>query len=78
MTKTRPWAELDAKIVADPVRRARVEEGERARRDGIALGRLRAELGLGPDEVAEAPDEASGDISGAGADEGLYIATLRS
>ena len=48
MTKTRPFAELAAQVMADPVRRERVAIIERAMENALALADLRAR----PDKAA--------------------------
>jgi len=41
MTKTKPIAELAAKVKADPVRRERIETARLATKDALALAELR-------------------------------------
>lgn len=78
MTKTRPWSELKAKIEADPVRRARVEEGKKAIEDGLALGRMRSELGMQEFDVPESLESARAQPGDGEVTEDVYVATLRS
>lgn len=46
MPKTKPYADLSAKIRADPARRARIEEMERAMEDVLRLAELLEQGGL--------------------------------
>ena len=75
---TRPWAELKAKVLADPVRRARVEEGASALRDGIGLSQLRSRRGL--TEYPDPRDAKDADIVSSKNNDGedVYVAALRS
>ena len=78
MPSTKPWSELRDKIVADPIRRARMEEYGQAMEDVQALARLRAELGLPEYEVDDEHDQAPADVPGTMHQEDRYISALRS
>ena len=53
MTKTKPFAELAAKVKADPVRRERIETSKRAIRDALDLADLRARQDMTQQEMAQ-------------------------
>jgi hypothetical protein len=63
MTRTRPFAELSAKINADPASRIRVEQYKQAMLDAVM--------------VAETLDAATGDGARIEREEDAYLATLR-
>jgi hypothetical protein len=71
MTKTKPFAELAAKVKADPVRRERIETAKRAIKDARALADLRARQDMTQTEMAQA------NISRIEHVEDLYLSTLR-
>ena len=77
MTKTRPFAELEAQVMADPVRRARVATYKRAMEVALALAELRSRRGLSQSAVAETLGVTQTNISHIGREEDLYLATLR-
>ncbi len=76
--KARPFAELEAKVMADPVRRARVEERVRAIEDALALAELRAQRGLSQREVARKLAVSQANVSRVERGGDLYLSTLRS
>lgn len=78
MPQTRPWSEIRAKIDADPVRRARVDVGVQALRDGQALVQLRAALGLPEYDRDDEADASEATPHRGEREEDLYVATLRS
>jgi hypothetical protein len=63
MPKTKPFAELAAKVKADPVRRACIESEKQAIRDALALAALRTERGVTQTEVAESLGATQANIS---------------
>lgn len=77
MPKTKPFAELAAKVKADPVRRARIEVEKQAMRDAIALAELRKQRGTTQTNLAEALDVTQANISRIEHEEDLYLSTLR-
>jgi len=77
MTKTRPWAELAAKIEADPVRRARMAEYGRVFEDVLALTKLRDQLGLPEYPVNQEPDDVSPELGRVGNEEDPYVSARR-
>jgi DNA-binding XRE family transcriptional regulator len=77
MTKTRPFAELEAQVMADPVRRAQVATYKRAMEDALALAELRADRGLTQTAVAEKLGVTQANISRIEHEEDLYLSTLR-
>lgn len=81
MTKTRPFAELKAKVMADPESRAAVAAYKRAMEDVLALSQLREQRN---DERQEQKQGQVGEdgtepvaISRIEHEEDLYLATLR-
>ena len=77
MPKTKPFAELAAKVKADPVRRARIEIEKQAIRDALALAALRSERGVTQSMVAETLGVTQANISRIEHEEDLYLSTLR-
>ncbi len=77
MTRTRPFAELADKVMADPVRRAHVMTYKRAMEDALALADLRAQRGATQTEVAENLGVTQSNISRIEHEEDLYLSTLR-
>lgn len=77
MTKTKPFAALAAKAMADPVRRERIAAYERAIDDALALGELRLTLGLTQQDVAQALEVTQANVSRIEHEEDLYLSTLR-
>lgn len=77
MPKTKPFAELAAKVKADPVRRARIEVEKRAIEDALALAELRAQRGVTQREVAHSLSVSQANISRIEHEEDLYLSTLR-
>ncbi len=67
---------LSAPILADPERRARVGEHERAMRDALQLGQLREARNLTQAELAGALDVSQANISRIERQEDLYLSTL--
>ncbi len=77
MTRTRPFADLLAKIEADPVRRARVGERKRAIEDALVLADLRSQAGVTQREMAQALNVSQSRVSKIEHAEDLYLSTLR-
>jgi len=78
MTNHRPFAELAAKIDADPVRRARADQHRRAMEDALELERLHEELGLASRKDGDASDESPPEDSGVAFEDEPYLSTLLS
>ena len=78
MTKTRPFAELAAQVMADPVRRERVATIKRAMEDALALADLRARQERTRQEMAGVLGVTQANISRIEHEEDLYLSTLRS
>lgn len=77
MTRTRPFAELEAKVMADPVRRTQVLAYKCAMEDALALSKLRAQRGFTQQEVAGELGVTQANISRIEHEEDLYLSTLR-
>ena len=78
MTKTRPFAELAAQVMADPIRRERAATIRRAMEDALALAKLRAQQDKTQQEMAEILGLTQANISRIEHEEDLYLSTLRS
>jgi DNA-binding XRE family transcriptional regulator len=78
MTKTKPFAELEAQVMADPVRRVQVATYKRAMEDALALAELRSRCGFTQTAVAETLGVTQANISRIEHEEDLYLSTLRS
>lgn len=77
MPKTKPFAELAAKVKADPVRRAQIEVEKQAIRDALALADLRARHNVTQQELAQVLGVTQANISRIEHEEDLYLSTLR-
>ncbi len=77
MTKTKPFAELEAQVMADPVRRAQVATYKRAMEDALALAKVRTGRGMTQTAVAETLGVTQANISRIEHEEDLYLSTLR-
>jgi DNA-binding XRE family transcriptional regulator len=77
MNKPRPFEELEAEVLADPVRRSQVATYKRAMEDALALAELRAQRGLTQIAVANALGVTQANISRIEHEEDLYLSTLR-
>jgi len=77
MTKTKPFAELAAKVKADPVRRERIETAKRATMDALALADFRARQAMTQKEMAQILGVTQSNISRIEHEEDLYLSTLR-
>ncbi len=70
------FRQLSAKVKADPVRRARVEEHKRAMRDALALAALRDECGVTQQELAGKLGMSQTNVSRIERQDDLYLSTL--
>ena len=81
MSGHRKFRDLAAPLMADPVRRARVEAGVRAMDDIIALAELRERRDAKQAAVGRAPDASQPNVSelelGTGDRDDVYLSTLR-
>ena len=77
MSGHRPIKELLNPIMADPRRRARLEEERRAVGAALALARLRDEQGLTQREVAASMEVSQGRVSSIEREGNPELATLR-
>lgn len=71
------FRQLQEQIRADPVRRARIEQYERAIRDALALGELRESRKVTQTAVAGALEVSQANVSRIEHEEDLYLSTLR-
>ncbi|HEY7029764.1 MAG TPA: hypothetical protein VH482_00490 [Thermomicrobiales bacterium] len=76
MSGHRPFAELAAKMDADPEQRALVAEYERAMRDALALADVRATLGTNRQAVDDSSNGRT-EVRCIQHDEDTYLSTLR-
>jgi hypothetical protein len=76
MSGHRSFAELAAKMDADPTQRALVAEYERAMRDALALANLRADLAT-RQQGNHQPSATRTDMSCIEHEEDVYLSTLR-
>lgn len=72
----RKFKELRDPIMADPVRRERVEQHKRAIRDALELAALREARGATQQQVAQVLDVTQANISRIEHEEDLYLSTL--
>jgi DNA-binding XRE family transcriptional regulator len=77
MTKTKPFAELSAKVKADPVRRARIAVEKQAIEDALTLAELRSQLSVTQQKMARTLGVTQANISRIEHEEDLYLSTLR-
>lgn len=77
MTRTRLFADLLAKIEADPVRRARIAERKRAFEDSLLLADLHGQMEVTQREIAQALNISQSRVSKIEHAEDLYLSTLR-
>lgn len=77
MTKTRPFAELEAKVMADPQGRAAVAAYKLAMEDALALSEFRARWNAVRNEQHDDRGEPQSTTSRIEHEEDLYLATLR-
>jgi DNA-binding XRE family transcriptional regulator len=78
MTKTHPFSELKARVMADPESRAQVATIKRAMQDVLALAELRARQEMTQKEMAGILGVSQANISRIEHEEDLYLSTLRS
>ena len=77
MPKTRPFAELAARVKADPERRAQIALEKRAIEDALTLAELRARQNITQQEMAQTLGVTQANISRIEHEEDLYLSTLR-
>jgi transcriptional regulator with XRE-family HTH domain len=77
MTKTRSFAELAAKVKADPARRARIALEKRAIEDALSLAELRSQKNVTQQAIAKTLGVSQANISRIEHEEDLYLSTLR-
>jgi len=75
--KTKPFADVLARLEADPARRARIAAYKRAMDDARALAALRAARGATQREIAERLGVTQANISRIEHEEDVYLSTLR-
>jgi len=75
--KTRPFSELAAPILNDPIQRAEVERIREEMRVIMALTATREQQGLTQKQVAETLGVSQANISRIEHEEDLYLSTLR-
>ncbi|HEY7035464.1 MAG TPA: XRE family transcriptional regulator [Thermomicrobiales bacterium] len=75
--KSRPFADIAAEALADPVRRARIEERKRAIDAALALAELRTGRGVNQRAMAETLGVSQANVSRIEHEEGIYPSTLR-
>lgn len=77
MPKTKPFADLAAKVKADPVRRARIAIEKQAIEDALALAELRSRQNVTQQKMAQTLGVTQANISRIEHEEDLYLSTLR-
>jgi DNA-binding XRE family transcriptional regulator len=75
--RTRPFAEIAAEALNDPVRRARIDERKRAIDDALALAALRADRGISQRQMAGTLGVSQANVSRIEHEEDVYLSTLR-
>jgi DNA-binding XRE family transcriptional regulator len=75
--KTRPFAEIAAEALADPVRRARIEERKRAIDAVLSLAELRNGRGISQRSMAGTLGVSQANVSRIEHEEDIYLSTLR-
>jgi DNA-binding Xre family transcriptional regulator len=76
VTKTKPFAQLSAPILADPVRRARIEQHTRAILDALDLADLRASRQVTQQDLADQLAISQANVSRIEHGDDLYLSTL--
>ena len=76
MPKARPFAELKARVMTDPVRREHIATMKRAMKDALALGELRDRLDAAG-QSGEIPSEQEAYLLRIVHEEDLYLSMLR-
>ena len=77
MTRTRSFAELAARVKADPVRRARIAIEKQAIEDALSLAELRSQRKITQQAMAKTLGVTQANISRIEHEEDLYLSTLR-
>jgi DNA-binding XRE family transcriptional regulator len=77
MPKTKPFAELAAKVKADPERRARIAMEKQAIEDALTLAELRSRQNVTQQRMAKSLGVTQANISRIEHEEDLYLSTLR-
>jgi transcriptional regulator with XRE-family HTH domain len=77
MTKARPFAELAAKVKANPVRRERIALEKKAIEDALSLAELRSQQNVTQQNMAKTLGVTQANISRIEHEEDLYLSTLR-
>jgi transcriptional regulator with XRE-family HTH domain len=75
--RTRPFAEIAAEALNDPVRRARIDERKRAIDDALALAALRADRGISQRQMAGTLGVSQANALRLEHVEDVYLSTLR-
>lgn len=75
--RTRPFAEIAAEALADPVRRARIEERKRAIDAVLSLAELRTGRGVSQRAMAGTLGVSQANVSRIEHEEDIYLSTLR-
>jgi predicted XRE-type DNA-binding protein len=77
MPKTRKFAELSSKVVADPERARRVAAMEAAIEHALLLGEIRERRSLSQNDVAEVLGASQARVSQLESQSDLYLSTLK-
>ncbi|MGH2561345.1 MAG: helix-turn-helix domain-containing protein [Thermomicrobiales bacterium] len=77
MSKTVPFEELEARVLAEPSATADIAAHKRAIEDALALAELRGTCGVTQQELAQAPDVTQSNVSRIEHEEDLYLSTPR-
>ena len=77
MTRAKPFAELKAKVLAEPGSRAEIDQYKQAMEDALALAELRARQDMTQKEMAQILGVTQANISRIEHEEDLYLSTLR-
>lgn len=72
----RKYRDLSAQAMADPLRRARIEQQKHAIRAALALAEIRAKRGITQMEVAEALEVSQANVSRIEHQQDVYLSTL--
>ena len=78
MSGRKSFKTLRDQVIADPERRARVEEHKLAMRDALALAALREDRHVTQVQIAEALEVSQANVSRVEHQDDLYLSTLRS
>jgi DNA-binding XRE family transcriptional regulator len=75
--RTRPFAEIAAEALNDPVRRARIDERKRAIDNALALAALRTDRAISQRQMARTLGVSQANVSRIEHEEDVYLSTLR-